>query len=57
MAIVERNDAEHDDQFGRNHRLDHAQAPDAQCRNLEHEPEDHAEDSKKPDGPPEEVPH
>ena len=57
MAIVEGNDAEDDDQFRRNHRLDHAQAPDPQCRNLEHEAEDHAEDSKKPDGPTEEVAH
>jgi hypothetical protein len=54
---MERNDAKHDDQFGRDHGLDHTEAPDAQCRNLEHEPEDHAEDAKKPDRPPEEVAH
>ena len=57
MGIMEGNDAKDDDQFRRNHGLDHAQAPDAQRGNLEHESEDHAQDSEKPDRPSEEVSH
>ena len=57
MGIMKGNDAKYDDQFCRNHRLDHAQAPNRKRRNLEDEAEDHAEDSEKPHRPPEEIAH
>jgi len=56
-VIMEGDDAKDDDEFGRNHGLDHAQAPHPQRRNLKRKPEDHAEYSEKPDRATKEVAH